>query len=51
MKADRVTAIGLGETRPLASNDTKEGMAENRRVIARIYRLDPNSIDAKGPNL
>jgi len=30
--ATRLTARGYGETRPVASNDTKEGRAENRRV-------------------
>lgn len=30
--ADKMKAVGYGETRPVASNDTKEGMAQNRRV-------------------
>lgn len=29
---DRITAVGRGETQPLASNDTSEGRANNRRV-------------------
>jgi len=29
---DRITAVGRGETQPLASNDTTEGRANNRRV-------------------
>ncbi len=29
---DRVQSIGRGETEPIASNDTNEGRAENRRV-------------------
>jgi chemotaxis protein MotB len=29
---DRVSAIGYGEYKPVASNDTKEGRAANRRV-------------------
>lgn len=29
---DRLTAVGYGETRPVASNKTKEGRAKNRRV-------------------
>ena len=32
VEADRLTAIGYGETRPLASNATAAGRAENRRV-------------------
>ncbi len=32
ISADRVTAIGYGETRPLTSNNTAEGRLKNRRV-------------------
>lgn len=31
---DRIRAIGYGESRPIASNDTAEGRHENRRVVA-----------------
>jgi OmpA-OmpF porin, OOP family len=30
--AERVTAIGYGQTHPIASNDTEEGRAQNRRI-------------------
>ncbi len=32
--ASRLTAIGYGEERPVASNETREGRRENRRVVA-----------------
>jgi OOP family OmpA-OmpF porin len=32
VKASRLSARGYGESRPVASNDTNEGRAENRRV-------------------
>jgi outer membrane protein OmpA-like peptidoglycan-associated protein len=34
IKAERLSAIGYGETQPRASNDTVEGRQLNRRVIA-----------------
>lgn len=35
--ASRVEAIGYGETRPIASNETREGQARNRRVVAEVF--------------
>lgn len=36
VNADRITAEGYGEERPVATNKTKEGRAENRRVDAKF---------------
>ena len=42
----RFSALGYSEYRPIASNDTEEGRAQNRRVevlIARTYQFNPDS--------
>jgi outer membrane protein OmpA-like peptidoglycan-associated protein len=36
---DRVTAIGMGDADPVASNDTAEGRAQNRRVEFVVHHL------------
>lgn len=36
--AGRVTAVGYGESKPLATNDTPAGRQENRRVVAVIEK-------------
>ena len=37
--AGRIIAIGFGSDRPIASNDTDEGRAKNRRVEMRLVKL------------
>jgi OOP family OmpA-OmpF porin len=32
----RISAVGYGETQPIANNDTEQGRARNRRIDIRI---------------
>jgi OOP family OmpA-OmpF porin len=36
--ADRLTSTGFGETKPIASNKTKKGKAQNRRVEVKLIK-------------
>jgi chemotaxis protein MotB len=49
---DRLSAVSLGPNRPIASNDTAEGRAQNRRIEVRIVPLraaaPPAEADAPG---
>ena len=36
--ASRLTSAGYGETKPIASNKTKEGREQNRRVVFTILK-------------
>lgn len=38
IQAARVTSVGYGETKPIATNDTEDGRAQNRRVQLAIVR-------------
>ena len=40
LSPDRFSAVGFGETRPVASNETEAGRAENRRVEIVLLRDD-----------
>jgi chemotaxis protein MotB len=48
---ERVSAIGYGEYRPVASNDTKEGRHSNRRVEIVILPKLGKSTVSKSPRL
>jgi OOP family OmpA-OmpF porin len=39
IKASRVTAVGYGLNKPMASNDTKKGRQKNRRIEAAIEAI------------
>ena len=33
---DRLYAVGYGETKPIAANDTAEGKQQNRRIVVTV---------------
>lgn len=47
ISADRISAAGYGETRPVATNDTEEGRARNRRIEV-VLTLPPVAGPASG---
>lgn len=40
IKADRLTSTGFGETKPIATNKTAAGKAQNRRVEVKLIKED-----------
>jgi outer membrane protein OmpA-like peptidoglycan-associated protein len=47
--SSRIVSVGRGESNPVASNDTKEGRAENRRVEITLDRAEPSErVPVKG---
>jgi outer membrane protein OmpA-like peptidoglycan-associated protein len=46
VEADRLVAVGYGETRPVADNGTAEGRARNRRVEFTILEQERIAPDA-----
>jgi outer membrane protein OmpA-like peptidoglycan-associated protein len=36
VRRERISATGFGDTRPVASNETEEGRAHNRRIVFRV---------------
>ena len=42
IKASRLTSVGYGLTKPIASNDTEEGRQKNRRVQAVMKAMKNN---------
>jgi OmpA-OmpF porin, OOP family len=48
---NRIFIKPFGKGRPEASNATLAGRRENRRAVARVYRLEPNETELDGHSL
>ena len=47
VSASRLTAVGYGDTKPVATNSTRAGRALNRRVEFVILKRDPVEVDVQ----
>lgn len=47
--AERLTAVGYGETKPVASNDAEDGRSQNRRVEFILSQPPPKPVPATPP--
>lgn len=43
ISADRISAVGYGDTHPIDSNDTEQGRAKNRRVEVKLMPREGNN--------
>lgn len=41
VKTNQLKAVGYGQTKPIASNDTEEGRLQNRRVMFTVLEFNP----------
>ena len=45
----RINVISYGESNPVADNKTRDGRAQNRRVVIRIHRSNGGTLSSDGP--
>lgn len=44
---ERVTAVGLGDSDPIADNSTEEGREKNRRLVVRIVNYHGKPVNVR----
>ncbi|WGL15729.1 OmpA family protein [Microbulbifer bruguierae] len=47
ISADRVEAAGLGDSDPVADNDTQKGREQNRRLVVRVLDFDGKPVNVR----